>query len=673
MSKFVKSFIADLFGDGKLPGPRREFVWVLIRRHRRPFLLLPATAKGVRVGLELYSAQRRRAKIWRAMLPLILRTPMASVFQRVRLSADTNSEIVRFMSEQSGVPADQLSAPAIKFGGVEDERSRIVLLICDQTSRPVKVIKTGLDAGGRMATEREADLLEKLPADMLGCIRMTGRLKTPKMASFATAYFPGDSPEDDTGMEQLFHSWINPGPEVAIQNLDVWQELEIEVAAADPAAWQVLRPVLADKSLRSTLYHGDFAPWNIRAINSQNLQAFDWERGNLRGVPAWDWFHFIVQTSILARRYSVERVSAEVEELLQSPRFEKYAAATGISTIVRPLMLAYLLHHRWVIKPLEGAKATQELYERLAAHWGFAPERQVSLAGTPGHNVPPAEAACPGLWTDAGEQLHAAWQQLSNVFWEPTLTVNLRPPLPARLKAAWPMALFCALWLTAMGYMHYHFTKHLMLLPLYAVPCLLATWKISRRWGTLFAGVSACIGPLVAAAKEPAANHADLICWNTLMRFIIMQMCVFLADRIHGQKDFFRRLTVQNHRPADFAGNWAVVLASSAWFFAIALADLYTGPRVILLPMYLFPAMLITMFLNLRWGSFVVLMGAVVASFDEYASKFNPDIVEVFGWNLAMRFLIMFLVILLLDRLSLDNILFHSRKSNGFSKLESLQ
>lgn len=211
MAKSIQPIIAELFLDGKPPGRSLDFAWRLIWRKKRPFLLLPTSAMDMRVSLELYSAQRKRAKFWRAMLPLLFKTPAASLFQRVHFPVGEGSEIVRFLSEQSGVPVDQLRAPAIKFGGMEMQKSRLVLLACDPTNRPVKVIKLGLDSAGRAATEREADLLEKLPANTLGCIRATGRLTTPKISAFATAYFPGNSPEDDAGMEMLFHSWINPG------------------------------------------------------------------------------------------------------------------------------------------------------------------------------------------------------------------------------------------------------------------------------------------------------------------------------------------------------------------------------------------------------------------------------------------------------------------------------
>lgn len=665
MSKTIQPVIAELFQNGKPHGRSLDFTWRLVWRRRRPFLLLPVSATDVRVSLALYSAQRKRAKIWRAVLPLVFNTPAAAVFQRVHFQADESSEVVGFLSEQSGVPVDQLQTPAIKFGGMEIQKSRLVLLACDQTRRPAKVIKLGLDAAGRAATEREADLLEKLPVNTLGCIRTTGRLTTPKISAFATAYFPGESPEDDAGMETLFHSWINPEPAGPIERLDSWHELETVVANADPGAWQALRPALAGKTVRSTLYHGDFAPWNIRAVNSQNLQAFDWERGSLHGIPAWDWFHFIVQTAILARRYSVERAAAEVEELLQSPRFEKYAAAAGISPIVKPLLLAYLLHHRWVIQPLEGRETTAKLQELLAARWGFMPPPQSLTVGK--SNSVPAQACGdpPRFWADAVEQLKSAWAQLANVFWEPKLTAKIQPSLQARFLARWPTALFCCLWLAAVAGLHFFYLNHQMLLPFYAVPCLVAAWKMGRRWGTLFAAVTACIGPALTAMKDPDTYPTDLVCWNSAMRFLILQMCAFLTDRIHRQRDFFRRRPWQKRRPAKFAENWAVVLTSTLLFLVIAWGDFYTGPRVNFLPLYLFPAMLITLFLDLRWGTLVVLLGALNACAGEYVTKYNASVAQVFGWNLTMRFLILFLVILLLDQVRQENVLFTSRKQNG--------
>jgi hypothetical protein len=677
MFKPIKPFLADLFGAEASSGLPVRFAWLLVQRKHRPFLLIPLNLKnlGRHVGLELYSAHRRRAKIWRAALPFVLRTPVALVFERLHWHVNDTSELIRFLSQQAGVSVESLATPAVKFGGRGNDKPRFVLLVCDQTNRPVKVIKVGIDTLGRAATQREADLLERLPPDTIGCIRLTGRLTTPQLSAFATAYFPGESPDNDAGMETLFHSWINAGPPVPIESLDAWHDLETVVAAGNPVAWQTLRPFLAGNKIRTTLHHGDFAPWNIRAVNSQNLQAFDWEGGSLKGVPGWDWFHFIIQTSILAKRHSVERVSAEVEQLLESPRFKKYADEAGISLLVKPLMLAYLLRHNWVVRPLEGARETTDLYNLLAAHWGFTPRHRLAIAGLSSQDRMPAAgpAVPPARQADASQQLKSAWAQLANIFWEPTLNARLNPGFHAPFKICLVTALFCLFWLAGLACVQFFYNNHLMLLPLYCIPSLLFTWNLNRRWGTVVACLAALVSPLIMSVKEPAIFHLPLVCWNSVMRFLTMQICVFLADRLHQQKNFFRSLATSNYQPADFARQWAVVLLAGLWFCATAVGDFYTGPHVIFLPLYLFPAMLVTLFLNLRWGAFMVFVAAILGCVEEYIAKVNPHLWEVFGWNFFMRFSILFLAIFLLDRLSHQSVLFIATRPNGAAKLPNRQ
>lgn len=658
MSKTVQPIVEDLFASHSAGGATLDFSWRLIKRKQRPFLLLPDSAKDMRVSLELYSAQRRRAKIWRALLPWLFKTPAAGLFPKVSLRAGADLEIIRFLSEQSGVPVEQLRAPAIKFGGLALHKSRLVLLVCDQTNRPVKVIKLGLNDEGRTTTEREADLLEKLPANTLGCIRLTGRLTTEKISAFATSYFPGESPEDDAGLETLFHSWLNAGPAEAVENFVSWRELETIVAQADPAAWRSLRGALAGRTLRSTLHHGDFAPWNVRAINSQNLQAFDWERGNIHGLPGWDWFHFITQTSILARRHSVERVAAEIEELIRSARFEKYAAAAGISPMVKPLMLAYLLHHRWVVQPLEGGATVMELFHLLAAHWRFAARPEISAA--------PA-APAPGLWADAVRQLKSATAPMANLFWEPTLNSKTQPTMGGQFSAHWPVMLVSFLLFTAVAGAHCYASTHLIFLPFYLAPIVLMTVRVDRRWGAFVATVAAIIGPVIQSYRDEGFHHMDVGLWNIVMRFITLQMCVFFVDRIRKQGSLFGRRTLRS-AAGKFSECWAVVVAAAGILAAIFVADYLTNPHLSFIPIYLIPCMMLTLALNVRWGIAATVIAAVVGSLAEYLTNPSYQLAEIFGWNLLMRFFISSVVILMLERIRAEDILFFSRRENGGAK-----
>ena len=41
----------------------------------------------------------------------------------------------------------------------------------------------------------------------------------------------------------------------------------------------------------STIVHGDFAPWNLRTHHGK-ISAFDWEYGELDGLPLMDETHY---------------------------------------------------------------------------------------------------------------------------------------------------------------------------------------------------------------------------------------------------------------------------------------------------------------------------------------------------------------------------------------------
>lgn len=617
-----------------------------------------------RIGLELYSAQRPLAKIWRALLPFLLKTPAAAFFPRISVCADARSPMLRFLAEQSGVPVDQLVAPAIKFGGQAENKSRLVLLLCDQTSRPVKVVKTGLDVGGRAATECESQLLEKLPPQVIGCIRMSGRLATDNLSAFATPYFPGQSPEDDAGLEVLFHSWLNPAEPVPIESLDSWGDLETKVAKEEPEAWQVLRAALAGHRVRSSLYHGDFAPWNIRAINTQNLQAFDWEYGQREGMPGWDWFHFFVQTSVLARRHSVERVAAEVEELLASPRFKRYAEAASISSIVQPLLLAYLLHLRCVIKPVDGGETSSLLFDLLAARWRLDIHRLDQLPDS-------TPAAVPGWWSDALGQLRSTAAQMKNLFWEPTLNSKTRPTMGAQLWTFWRNILVAFLLVAAVGGTHYLVGTRLIFLPFYLAPIILITLRVDRRWGAVVATVAAVIGPLIQGVIDPDFDHVEVVLWNIVMRFVMLQMCVLFVDRIRRHTNILVQPLDFRPVPARFSENWAVVLFCALMFTAIFFADYATNPHWNFIPVYLIPCMVLTLRLNLKWGLSATVLAAVAGSLSEFWTNPNNRSLDVFGWNCLMRLVISAVVILLLERIRRENVLFFSTPENRWRKTTS--
>jgi hypothetical protein len=651
--KIIQPLIETLFHSEKPSGKRLTFNWRLVTRQGRPLLLLPEDGMDLRMGLELYSAQRPLAKIWRAALPKIIRSPAASMFHRISFEVDANSEFVRFLSEQSGVSVEQLRAPAIKFGGLGEKKTRLALLLCDQTNRPTKVVKVGLNAEGRAATEREADVLAQLPAEVIGCIRMSGRQATEKWSAFATPFFPGDSPENDVGMEIVFHSWLKLGEATAIGEFDSWRELEKKVPVEQAEKLRALTDVLGSKKIRSTLYHGDFTPWNLRAINAMNLQAYDWEVGYLRGIPGWDWFHFIVQTSILVKRHSPERVAAELEQVIQSPRFFKYAQAAGIEKIIEPLLLAYLLHQDHVICPLQGRATTRQLFELLWSHW----RRKQNLA------VAPASKPLAAPAVSAMTQIQSAFTSLMNLFWQPSLSHGAQPSLGRQMQHHWPAFLASLVWVVCIAQLPLVTDPHLMFAPFYLVPCVFMALRTERKLASLVAFISAFGGPLLFYWGNPYFTPLSVILWNSFMRFMIFQIVVVLFDRVRRQGILHSAESDQNtlNPIQSIAGNWAVILVTVFFLLVVVFMDFFSGVNALMTGLYIIPCMIMTLALNWRWGT---VFAVVCAALGPLLQRPDPayQSLDIQFWNTTMRFVMYEMVVVMIERVRRESILFITKK-----------
>ena len=654
MFENVLPTITALFAsDEKLRAPVK-FSWRLVRRKGRPFLLLPDSDVNLRVSLELYSAQRPLARLWRSLIPTLFKTPARALWGAVSTEAVASSALMQFFAEQSGQPVGQLQTPAIKFGGIEGKTSRVVVLLCDAAGHPIRVIKVGLNPEGRAATEREAALLAQLPVAKIGCTAMTGQIKTDGLSAFATAYFPGQSLTNDVGIEKLFHAWLAPNTAEPLENFASWHELESVLAKPEKLIFSTLHAALAGRKIATTLFHGDFTPWNVRMTNLENIQAFDWECGHLRGIPAWDWFHFIIQTSILVKRHSPERVAAELDQLIQSPRFQKYAAAAGISEIIEPLLLAYLLHEKYFIQPEEGRKVTGELFQLLWQQWQLK-QSPPATAKIPSLNPAPASALT---------QLKSAFTNVGNIFWEPSLSPQFRPLFAAQLQKYWLALALTFVWCGVIANMPLWTNPHLMFAPFYLVPCIFLAMKVDRRLATVVAQASAIGGPLYSYHFNPEFAPFGVICWNIVMRMIVFQVVVNLFDRFGRQSVF----NPANHLPSgrnaiqSIVGNLPVILLTIIFFAVVIVFDVLTSPQMLLLPLYMIPCMVLTLALNWRWGLVAAIVAAVLGPLFQRADPGYQHL-NIQFWNTAMRMIIYFIVVALLEQVRRKNILFSAIQS----------
>src|SRR5258708_29273673 len=164
-------------------------------------------------------------------------------------------------------------------------------------------------------------------------------------------FLPGDSPtaSRQTEMPGVLSSWLAVEDKTVISETPDWPRLEAAVRS-DGRLGGVLER-LRGRTVCAAIQHGDFAPWNIKVSAQGKWTVLDWERGQLRGIPAWDWFHYVIQTGILVARAQTSALVEQLEGLLASESFRQYTLRASIAGSERDLVLAYLLHVVEVINP----------------------------------------------------------------------------------------------------------------------------------------------------------------------------------------------------------------------------------------------------------------------------------------------------------------------------------
>ncbi|WP_139827919.1 nucleoside/nucleotide kinase family protein [Marivirga sericea] len=80
--------------------------------------------------------------------------------------------------------------------------------------------------------------------------------------------------------------------------------------------------ILSKYDLNMEFSHGDFTPWNTY-LNNNKLAVYDWELADYR-TKGFDFFHFIVQKSILVERKSWKETYEEISEIIKNEEFKKF-------------------------------------------------------------------------------------------------------------------------------------------------------------------------------------------------------------------------------------------------------------------------------------------------------------------------------------------------------------
>jgi hypothetical protein len=335
---------------------------IVLAKSGEPFLFLPSAPHLAEQALALYPAQTKSARAAKTVIRWLLkcRVPLP----RAALPVSKENPLTEFVTRIAGT--SEFPSIGILSGNPRAEGRRFIVLAFGENGTPVAVVKVGTTAKACKLIAAEENFLTSFPAHIRGIPAIRASFKDEKTHALAMDFIGGESPAeaDDEKIGELLGSWIHAGEIAQIDDLASWSRLV--AAIGDNALIERLN--LAHAKIHPVIFHGDFAPWNVKVSHGEWM-ALDWERGKLSGLPAWDWLHFAIQREILVGRKRATDVAETIEALLGSAPFHGYAERTRISHITRELTLAYLLNCEHVFQQTEGLETVRALRETLTQRW----------------------------------------------------------------------------------------------------------------------------------------------------------------------------------------------------------------------------------------------------------------------------------------------------------------
>lgn len=348
-------------GEAGSPEITRRFR--VIRRGGNPLLYLPAGGLASSRAAQIYAAQTPRARAAQRALRLALRYGFPLPLEKETVALPANSPLSQFFAQLTA--GKDWPDFAVLCGNPKSSGQRHIFVLLDGNQQPSIVIKAGQNPRARQLIASEARFLQSLPASTAAVSPLCGIIETTQVTAFATEFRRGDSPRssNNSEIERILTSWIHPAAEMSLQEIPSWQRLQL----TPHPFLQRMPGELLKCPIKPVLFHGDFSPWNIRSWQGR-WTVLDWERGETQGVPGWDWFHYIIQTSILVKKDPPERTFEYLRELVSSQPFARYAQATGLGDRVGPILAGYLVHAR-NLRQTEGAERVEALLHGFDRYW----------------------------------------------------------------------------------------------------------------------------------------------------------------------------------------------------------------------------------------------------------------------------------------------------------------
>ena len=338
MAKSVDiALIRALEGTGEVLG---TFSVYYVRREGHLLLALPADRETAWATLKLSQPQVCLGKVVALVVGILVRTGLHRFLPRKCLTVRADGPLAELVNDHSKV--------GFLLGNPKGDTRR-ALLVHHQGDGYV-VDKVGVDEKSRQSVMAELEVIKMLPDRLMGSPVLYGNHFEDTWASYTTGFVEGSSPgkDDDEQVIGILSDWMKDAQAVPLSETGQWKEMDDYASGHEEGEiWARLQKV-SSLSVKTGVFHGDFAPWNIKLSNDGGVVVLDWETGCNEGPSGWDWLHYMIQRASLVEGGSASEILKLCREWAKSGKGKSFLDEAGWGNQIEPWIGTYLGYSSWI-------------------------------------------------------------------------------------------------------------------------------------------------------------------------------------------------------------------------------------------------------------------------------------------------------------------------------------
>ncbi len=300
-------------------------------------LALPKERDMALATLSLYQPQTRIARCLSDIIKLLITCNLHKYFlPKRRLKFCSAGLIAKLRANEAGF--------GFLLGNPESEARRII--IARKAGGEMIIDKVGLSLPARVAVSDEIAMMLALPDGLPSVLSLRQYDKSEKWCFYSCLKVDGKSPQqdDDRLVINILEGWLNSAHKMALTETSQLKQVRNYIKEYGIAEGECLLDKCSDIQVLVGIYHGDFAPWNIKKSGHDKMTVIDWEHGSCSGPAAWDWIHYLLQRAILVDRTSNLEAIQFCRDWANTFEGRAFMERTGWGSMVNECIGSYLFY-----------------------------------------------------------------------------------------------------------------------------------------------------------------------------------------------------------------------------------------------------------------------------------------------------------------------------------------